>query len=67
MPDVEATRASNPCGGYNETVNSIGKLFLKGLAVVIPVVLTVAILWWMAAGSERLRGGQLTRIMPDAW
>jgi uncharacterized membrane protein len=48
-------------------VNSLGKLFLKGLAVVIPVVLTVAILWWMAAGSERLLGGLLTRIMPEGW
>ena len=48
-------------------MNSLGKLFLQGLAVVIPVVLTVAILWWMAAGSERLLGGLLTRIMPDGW
>ncbi len=48
-------------------MNSLVKLFLKGLAVVIPVVLTVAILWWMAAGSERLLGGLLTRIMPEGW
>ncbi len=48
-------------------MNSLGKLFLKGLAVVIPVVLTAAILWWMAAGSERLLGGLLTRIMPAGW
>ena len=33
----------------------------------IPVVLTAAILWWMAAGSERLLGGLLTRIMPAGW
>jgi uncharacterized membrane protein len=48
-------------------MNSLGKLFLKGLAVVIPIVLTLAILWWMAAGSERLLGGLLTRIMPEGW
>jgi uncharacterized membrane protein len=48
-------------------MNSLGKLFLKGLAVVIPVVLTVAILWWMATGSERLLGGLLTRVMPEGW
>ena len=48
-------------------MNSLGKLFLKGLAVVIPVVLTIAILWWMATGSERLLGGLLTRIMPEGW
>jgi uncharacterized membrane protein len=48
-------------------MHSLGKLFLKGLAVVIPVMLTIAILWWMAAGSERLLGGLLTRIMPEGW
>ncbi len=48
-------------------VNVLGKLLLKGLAVVIPVVLTIAILWWLAAGSERLLGGLLTRIMPEGW
>ena len=48
-------------------MNSLGKLFLKGLAVVIPVTLTLAILWWMATGSERLLGGLLTRIMPEGW
>ena len=48
-------------------MNSLGKLFLKGLAVVIPVVLTVAILWWMATGSEHLLGGLLNRIMPEGW
>ncbi len=45
----------------------MGKLFLKGLAVVIPVVLTVAIMWWMATGSEHLLGGLLTRILPAGW
>ena len=48
-------------------MNSLGKLFLKGLAVVIPLVLTIAILWWMATGAERLLGGLLNRIMPEGW
>ena len=48
-------------------MNSLGKLFLKGLAVVIPVVLTIAILWWMAVGSEQLLGGLLNRVMPEGW
>lgn len=48
-------------------MNSLIKLFLKGLAVVIPVVLTLAILWWMAAGSERLLGNLLVRILPEGW
>ena len=30
-------------------MNVVGKLFLKGLAVVIPAALTLAILWWLAS------------------
>ena len=37
-------------------MNMLGKLFLKGLAVVIPVTLTLAILWWFARTAERFRG-----------
>ena len=40
-------------------MNVLGKLFLKGLAVVIPVTLTLAILWWMARGAEEILGGLL--------
>lgn len=48
-------------------MNALGKLFLKGLAVVIPVTLTLAILWWMARGAEQFLGGLLMRVMPDGW
>ena len=45
----------------------MGKLFLKGLAVVIPVALTLAILWWVAAGAERWMGAILKYTLPDGW
>ncbi len=48
-------------------MNALGKLFLKGLAVVIPLALTVAILWWLAGGAERLLGGLLLRFLPQGW
>jgi uncharacterized membrane protein len=48
-------------------MNALGKLFLKGLAVVIPVSLTLAILWWMARGAEQFLGGLLIRILPEGW
>ena len=48
-------------------MNALGKLFLKGLAVVIPVTLTLAILWWMARGAEQFLGGILMRVLPDGW
>lgn len=48
-------------------MNTLGKLFLQGLAVIIPVSLTVAILWWMARGAEQFLGGILMAILPQGW
>lgn len=48
-------------------MNTLGKLFLKGLAVVIPIALTLAILWWVAAGAERLMGSILKFTLPEGW
>ena len=48
-------------------MNALGKLFLKGLAVVIPIALTLAILWWVAAGAERLMGAILKFTLPMGW
>lgn len=53
--------------GQGKLFNNLGSLLLKGLAVTIPVVLTAAILWWMAGGSERLLGGLLDRALPQGW
>ena len=48
-------------------MNALGKLFLKGLVVVIPVTLTLAILWWMARGAEEILGGLLMWFLPAGW
>jgi uncharacterized membrane protein len=48
-------------------MNLLAKLFLKGLAVVIPVTLTLAIIYWLARGAEQLLGGVLYRLLPDGW
>jgi uncharacterized membrane protein len=48
-------------------MHTLGKLFLKGLVVVIPAALTLAILWWLAGGAERLLGGLLSGFLPDGW
>ena len=48
-------------------MNVLGKLFLKGLAVVIPAALTLAILWWMASGAEKILGGMLELYLPEGW
>jgi uncharacterized membrane protein len=48
-------------------MNALGKLFLKGLVVVIPAALTLAILWWLAKAAEQLLGGLLARFLPQGW
>lgn len=48
-------------------MNTLGKLFLQGLAVVIPVALTLAILWWFARGAEQILGGLLKGFLPQGW
>lgn len=48
-------------------MNALGKLFLKGLAVVIPITLTLAILWWIATSAEKLMGTVLKYSLPDGW
>ena len=48
-------------------MNTIGKLFLQGLAVIIPVSLTLTILWWMARGAEQFLGGILMAVLPHGW
>ena len=45
----------------------MGKLFLKGLAVTIPVALTVAIVWWLASIAEQMLGGLLVYLLPEGW
>lgn len=48
-------------------MNALGKLFLKGLAVVIPISLTLAILWWLAREAEQILGGFLQSFLPEGW
>ncbi len=48
-------------------MNALGKLFLQGLVVTIPVALTLAIAWWLAAGAERLLGSVLVQLLPTGW
>lgn len=46
---------------------SIWRTFLNGLAVVLPLVLTVAALYWFGASLERLLGGFLRLFFPGAY
>ena len=42
-------------------------IFLKGLAAVLPVVITLWALWWLARTAENVLGGLLRAILPENW
>jgi uncharacterized membrane protein len=46
-------------------VNTLGKLFLQGLAIVVPIGLTASLLWWLAIKAERWLGGLMQLILPE--
>jgi uncharacterized membrane protein len=41
--------------------------FLKGLAAVLPVALTLYVVWWLATNAEQLLGGWLRVVAPDLY
>jgi len=41
--------------------------FLKGLAAVLPAVLTIYLVWWLGANAESILGGILRAILPPDW
>lgn len=46
-------------------MKTVGKLMLKGLVAVLPIALTLYIMWWLASGTEALLGGLLRRVLPE--
>ena len=48
-------------------LNKLWKWFLQGIALVAPVVLTIALLVWLGAWSERTVGQLIKAIIPAGW
>jgi uncharacterized membrane protein len=48
-------------------LNKIWKWFLQGIALVAPVVLTIALLVWLGAWSERTVGQLIKALIPQGW
>lgn len=48
-------------------LNKLWKWFLQGIALVAPVVLTIALLVWLGAWSERTVGQLIKAIVPEGW
>lgn len=48
-------------------MRQFGRVFLRGLGAIVPVVITVYIVAWLATGAERLLGGVFQWLMPEGW
>jgi uncharacterized membrane protein len=48
-------------------MKAIGRLFLKGLAVILPITLTAYILYWLGAGAESLARRGLASLFGKGW
>ena len=43
----------------------IPRTFLTGLAAILPLVITAALLWWLGSTAETVLGGLLQTLLPD--
>ena len=51
-----------------QLMSQVGKTFLKGLAAVLPLTLTLYILWWLGTTAEQVFGGLIQWLLPgDAY
>lgn len=48
-------------------VKFISKHILTGLITILPVVLTIYLLYWFAVSAEALLGGLIHRWLPESW
>lgn len=50
-----------------DALKKLGNLFLQGLIAVLPIVATLAILWWLGTFTESFLGGIIQLFLPEAW
>ena len=48
-------------------VKFISKHILTGLITILPVVLTLYLLYWLAVSAEAVLGGMIQRWLPESW
>jgi len=48
-------------------LRSLSRIFFTGLVTVLPLAVTIAILWWLLSGMEQVLGGALLRLIPNSW
>lgn len=53
--------------GFRSTTTHLRNLFLQGIALLAPLIITIALLVWLGRSVELLMGGLLRGLMPDDW
>jgi len=51
----------------NTTVRRLGGTFFKGLAAILPAVVTVYLLWWLGSTAESILGGIIQWVLPESF
>ncbi|MBS0003410.1 MAG: DUF502 domain-containing protein [Thioalkalivibrio sp.] len=46
-------------------MKGLTRTFLTGLAAILPIVITLALLWWLGTTAEELLGALLQAVLPD--
>jgi uncharacterized membrane protein len=46
-------------------VKGLTRTFLTGLGAILPIAITLVLLWWLGATAESVVGGRLRQIMPE--
>jgi uncharacterized membrane protein len=50
-----------------ELLTRLRNLFLQGIALLAPLILTIALMIWLGRSVELVVGGALRQLMPNAW
>lgn len=48
-------------------MKSIGRTFLSGLAAIVPIAITVYLIYWLAVTTETVLGEMFRALLPDGW
>lgn len=52
---------------YNMNIRTLSKIFFTGLAALLPIVVTVSIIWWLGATFETFLGGLFKLVIPERY
>jgi uncharacterized membrane protein len=50
-----------------KSARRLSRIFLRGLAVILPIAITLAIVYWLVVSAEALLGGIVRLVVPDRY